>query len=117
MLSFSVVVLSRPCQVLLCIWHIWDCFSFPYGQPSMTMCGHARQVTGNRACAGVRSMLYGSMLGLLGAAVLGTLTARYFGLTSLQDLKASPDPNSSALQRWLQPYKERIQVRWPKYIL
>ena len=57
-------------------------------------------------------MLYGSMLGLLGAAVLGTLAARYFGLSSFQDLKPSPDPNGTALQRWLQPYKERIQVSW-----
>lgn len=55
-------------------------------------------------------MLYGSMLGLLGAAVLGTLAARYFGLSSLQDLRPSPDPEGSALQRWLQPFKERIQV-------
>lgn len=63
------------------------------------------------AVAGVRSMLYGSMLGLLGAAVLGTLAARYMGLSSLQDLKPTPDPQGSALQRWLQPYKERIQAR------
>lgn len=61
--------------------------------------------------AGVRSMLYGSMLGLLGAAVLGTLAARYFGFSSFQDLKPSPDPNGTALiQRWMQPYKERIQA-------
>lgn len=61
--------------------------------------------------AGVRSMLYGSMLGLLGAAVLGTLAARYMGLSSFQDLKPTPDPQGSALQRWLQPCKERIQAR------
>ena len=58
-------------------------------------------------------MLYGSMLGLLGAAVLGSLAARYFGLTSFQDLRPTSDPSSHALQRWLQPYKERIQVRLP----
>ena len=60
---------------------------------------------------GVRSMLYGSMLGLLGAAVLGTLAARYMGLSSLQDLRPSPDSEGSTLQKWLQPYKERIQAR------
>ncbi len=53
-------------------------------------------------------MLYGSMLGLLGAAVVGTLAARYMGLSSLQDLR--PDPEGSAIQKWMQPYKERIQV-------
>lgn len=58
-------------------------------------------------------MLYGSMLGLLGAAVLGSLAAHYFGLSSFQDLKPTSDPNGHALQRWLQPYKERIQVRLP----
>lgn len=58
-------------------------------------------------------MLYGSMLGLLGAAVLGSLAARYFGLTSFQDLRPTSDPSDHALQRWLQPYKERIQVRLP----
>ena len=58
-------------------------------------------------------MLYGSMLGLLGAAVLGSLAASYFGLTSFQDIKPAPDPNGHALQRWLQPYKERIQVGMP----
>lgn len=63
-------------------------------------------------------MLYGSMLGLLGAAVLGTLAARYFGFSSFQDLKPSPDPNGTALiQRWMQPYKERIQVSWCGSIL
>jgi len=55
-------------------------------------------------------MLYGSMLGLLGAAVLGTLAARYMGLSSLQDLRPSPDPEANALQKWLQPFKERIQA-------
>ncbi|KAL0021763.1 hypothetical protein WJX79_006133 [Trebouxia sp. C0005] len=60
--------------------------------------------------AGVRSMLYGSMLGLLGAAVLGTLAARYMGLSSLQDLRPSTDPEGSILRKWLQPYKERIQA-------
>ena len=55
-------------------------------------------------------MLYGSMLGLLGAAVLGTVAAKYMGLNSLSDLRPSPNPEESALQRWLQPYKERIQV-------
>lgn len=50
------------------------------------------------------------MLGLLGAAVLGSLAARYFGLSSLQDLKRAPDSDGGVLQRWMQPYKERIQV-------
>lgn len=58
-------------------------------------------------------MLYGSMLGLLGAAVLGSLAASYFGLSSFQDIKPTPEPNGHALQRWLQPYKERIQVGMP----
>lgn len=58
-------------------------------------------------------MLYGSMLGLLGAAVLGSLAASYFGLSSFQDLRPTSDPNGHALQRWLEPYKERIQVRLP----
>ena len=72
-------------------------------------CPHA----GVMCYVGVRSMLYGSMLGLLGAAVLGSLAARYFGLTSFQDLRPTSDPSGHALQRWLQPYKERIQVRLP----
>ena len=56
-------------------------------------------------------MLYGSMLGLLGVAVAGTLAARYMGFSSLQDLRPSPAPDGGALQKWLQPYKERIQAR------
>lgn len=55
-------------------------------------------------------MLYGSMLGLLGTAVLGSLAASYFGLSSLQDLKPASDSHDGVLQRWLQPYKERLQV-------
>ncbi|KAL3134165.1 hypothetical protein ABBQ32_008580 [Trebouxia sp. C0010 RCD-2024] len=60
--------------------------------------------------AGVRSMLYGSMLGLLGAAVLGSLAASYLGLSSLQDLKPASDSHDGLLKRWLQPYKERLQA-------
>lgn len=56
-------------------------------------------------------MLYGSMLGLLGAAVLGSLAASYLGLSSLQDLKPASDSHDGLLKRWLQPYKERLQVR------
>ncbi|KAL3143706.1 hypothetical protein ABBQ38_002500 [Trebouxia sp. C0009 RCD-2024] len=55
-------------------------------------------------------MLYGSMLGLLGTAVLGSLAASYFGLSSLQDLKPASDSHDGVLQRWLQPYKERLQA-------
>ena len=55
-------------------------------------------------------MLYGTMLGLLGAAVLGTVAAKYFGLSNLSELRPTPNPEASALGRWLQPYKERLQV-------
>lgn len=61
-------------------------------------------------CVGVRSMLYGSMLGLLGVAVLGTVAFKYMGYSSLQDLRPSPDQEAGLIQRWLQPYKERIQA-------
>ena len=61
-------------------------------------------------CVGVRSMLYGSMLGLLGVAVMGTVAFKYMGYSSLQDLRPSPDQEAGLIQRWLQPYKERIQA-------
>lgn len=50
------------------------------------------------------------MLGLLGVAVLGTVAFKYMGYSSLHDLQPSPDQDTGLIQRWLQPYKERIQV-------
>lgn len=50
------------------------------------------------------------MLGLFGVALLGTVAFRYMGYSSLQDLQPSPDQEAGLIQRWLQPYKERIQV-------
>lgn len=60
--------------------------------------------------AGVRSLMYGSMLGFLGVAVLGTIAFKHMGVNSLQDLAPSSDQQGGLIGRWLQPYKERIQV-------
>ena len=78
---------------------------------SLYACCNKGYSTSSHVGTGVRSMLYGSMLGLLGAAVLGSLAARYFGVSSLQDLKPASDSHDGVLRKWLQPYKERLQVR------
>lgn len=90
-------------------WHMAAGFS-ESAPATISLSPEAVETAQRAYSAGVRSMLYGSMLGLLGAAVLGTLAARYMGLSSLQDLRPSPDSEGSTLQKWLQPYKERIQA-------
>lgn len=90
-------------------WHAAAAYS-DSAAPAAPLSPEAVETARRAYSAGVRSMLYGSMLGLLGAAVLGTVAAKYMGLNSLSDLRPSPNPEESALQRWLQPYKERIQA-------
>lgn len=90
-------------------WHMAAGFSDSTA-PAVTLSPEAVETARRAYSAGVRSMLYGSMLGLLGAAVVGTLAARYMGFSSLQDLQPTPNPEGNAIQRWLQPYKERIQA-------
>lgn len=65
-------------------------------------------------CAGARSLLYGSALGLGGVIVVGALTLRVMGVNSPADLRermrSAAQPLGDSVRETLLPIKARMQV-------
>jgi hypothetical protein len=63
--------------------------------------------------AGVRALVYGSLLGAVGLAAAGTLAVRSLGVGSGEELgerlRAGLQPLSASLRSWLLPIKERAE--------
>lgn len=74
-----------------------------------------------RCCAGARSLLYGSALGIGGVVLLGTVALRAAGISSPAELRerlqSHAQPLGDSVRETLSPVKARMQVRlcpvWP----